>query len=586
MTTTEATRPETQHAPENPEPPVLVIGSRILAEIHASIGQLRAESGGALGGNGNPNRADVFHFDESSRNSSVTYSPDYQLLNRLFKEQWNPRETRLRGFVHSHPGPMNRPSYGDEVYAERILAAIDDLPVLWLPIVNTLPDTGQFTLTPWAVYRADRGVSVVKGRVRVAREAIAQPQSDGEVPEIEALLGRELDAIVLPGRREAGQTVGTVVQGAGAERRDAKTKDTSRSAVAEPDPSPRTERPSEQASTEAEAASGHTRRIGQTFVRVRGAYDLEVMFRSRVIAVGAGGAADFLETLARAGLGQFVLIDPDIVSETNLATQQTYRRDIGRPKVDCVAERIRDINPDSIAIALNKSLDDLDDVALKELAVGPINGRTPDRTVICGLTDSFEAQARVNRLALHLGLPSLCAQVYREGRGAEITFTYPGVTPACHRCILSSRYRYYLEQGLANDVTSDGTPIFATTRLNAIKGFVMLALLHHGNDHPRWGSLLTRIGKRNLIQLRMDPDFTETMGMTVFDRVFGGGDQSRILFDEVVWLPQDQECPEAGYAYHCPDCGGTGDLRNTIGSCGDTRVIPRVGQAVSPAVAN
>src|SRR5205823_1388158 len=114
------------------------------------------------------------------------------------------------------------------------------------------------------------------------------------------------------------------------------------------------------------------------------------------------------------------------------------------------------------------------------------------------------------------GLPSLCAQVYQEGRGAEVTFTYPGVTPACHRCILSSRYEAFLELDYQNTVTSNGTPIFATTRLNAIKGFVTLALLHHGTDHPRWGRLLTRIGKRNLLQIRMDPD----LAIRTFGRVF------------------------------------------------------------------
>src|SRR5947209_191492 len=67
--------------------------------------------------------------------------------------------------------------------------------------------------------------------------------------------------------------------------------------------------------------------------------------------------------------------------------------------------------------------------------------QSPVITLLCGLTDSFWAQAQVNRLALHLGIPSLCAQQYQYGQAAEITFTYPGVTPACHRCMLNSRYK-------------------------------------------------------------------------------------------------------------------------------------------------
>jgi len=318
----------------------------------------------------------------------------------------------------------------------------------------------------------------------------------------------------------------------------------------------------------------------ETFRRVRDAYDLDRLTRSRLIAVGTGGAAAFIEELARAGVGQFVLIDPDVVSETNLATQQAYRKDIGRPKVDCLAERIWDINPQAIVMARQTRLDEIKDEEFARLAKEPLAGQSPEVTLLCGLTDSFEAQARINRLALHFGLPSLCAQVYHEGRGAEITFTYPGITPACHRCALSSRYRAYLEKGFRNNVTSDGTPIFATTRLNALKGFIALAILHYGTHHLRWGGLLERIGPRNLIQIRMDPDVSVTLGLRAFDRVLNPGEDTenaawrrdRILFDEAIWLPQKPDCPENGFPT-CPDCGGTGDLRQAIGTFSDTRIM-------------
>lgn len=317
---------------------------------------------------------------------------------------------------------------------------------------------------------------------------------------------------------------------------------------------------------------------GMTFERVKTAYDLELMAKTNFIVIGAGGAAQWVEDMARAGIGQFVLIDPDTVSETNLATQQTYRRDIARPKVDCIAERVKDINPTASVITRQQYLDDIGDDEMSAFrADGKIN-------ILCGFTDNFWAQARVNRIALREKIPSLCAQVYREGRGAEVTFTYPGVTPACHRCILSSRYRFYFEEGGLNEVTSYGTPIFTTGRLNAVKGFVALAMIHHGSAHPRWGGTLSRIGNRNLVQVRLDPDFGETMGLSVFDRVLKNAEQERLFFDETVWLPQEPESPVTGYTYHCPDCGGGGDLRHAV-ITGDTKITPPVTvSAVSAAV--
>jgi len=304
------------------------------------------------------------------------------------------------------------------------------------------------------------------------------------------------------------------------------------------------------------------------FARVRSAYNLDRLQSARVVAEGVGGAAEFVELLARAGVGEFVLIDPDVVSETNLATQQVYRRDLGRPKVECLAERIKDINPHAFVKPLHVSSDELTDEAFGHLLHGPLDVKPPALTLLCGMTDSFEAQARVNLLALQFGVASLCAQVYAEGRGAEVTFTHPETTPACHRCALSSRYQAYLQEGFRNGTTSDGTPIGSTSRLNSAKFLVAMALLHHGTDHPRWGRMLGRIGNRNLVQLRMDPD----LDLPVFERVFGKADRTRMFCDEAVWLPQLPDNPANGYPA-CPDCGGTGDLRAAVGTIADTRLM-------------
>src|SRR5580700_8161504 len=151
-------------------------------------------------------------------------------------------------------------------------------------------------------------------------------------------------------------------------------------------------------------------RLDPMFDRVTGAYDLDRMARSRVVAVGVGGAAAFLDDLARCGVGEFVLIDEDVITETNLATQQVYRRDLGRPKVTALAERLSDINPAVRVRAVRRSLDDIADHEMRALCLDSIDGPPPQVALLCGLTDNFYAQARINALALHLGVPSLCAQ--------------------------------------------------------------------------------------------------------------------------------------------------------------------------------
>jgi hypothetical protein len=523
--------------------PILEMTWEVLSEIADTVGKLPAETGGAFGGLEDENRVSSFHFDVSSRNSAVTYSPDYNHLNHLFKTEWNPNGIRLKGFVHSHPGRMSRPSHGDEIYAERILKAIPDMKILWLPIVNTVHDTGSFLITPWAAVLDEGQVKIVRGALKIHG-----------IPKGTRLFLAGLDASRLRSRRNVMRKLH--IDGIAPKSICQRLASLVARFVSAPPDTLHLEGHS--------IASPADNPPDTTFDRVQAAYDLPRMASSRIVAVGTGGAAEWLEQLARAGIGQFVLIDPDTVSETNLATQQVYRHDIGRPKVDCIAERIRDINPSAKVSSIQRSLDDIKDDEFAQLASEPIDGKSASQTLLCGLTDNFFAQARMNRLALTLGLPSLSGQVYQEGRGCEITFTYPGVTPACHRCILSARYRYFLEQDRENPVTSHGTPIFATSRLNATKGFIALAILHHGSDHPRWGGMLTRIGERNLALVRMDPDFSTTIGMPTFDKVFAAADKERLLFDETLWLPQKPESPATGHP-PCPDCGGTGDLCDSIG---------------------
>lgn len=493
--------------------------------IAATVGSMEAEQGGALGWLEGDRVVRFFRFDDTARTTGATYSPDDRSLNVMFRDDWNPRGIRLAGFVHSHPRGCARPSAGDLAYAQRILRAIPDLPYLVLPIAQTVPDTGTFGLVPFLAVRDGDTVTVRHvGLDILEREEAGAPGAVGPA---------------LPASVPAASTAGT-------------------------------------------AGDGHaqeTRVPDAAFDRVENAYDLTRMMRSRVVAVGVGGGASFLEDLGRCGVGEFVLVDPDMVSETNIATQQVYRKDVGRPKVTALAERLDDINPRARIKAVAASLSDLDDKAMRDLCLDPLGGGpTPTVSLLCGLTDSFHAQARVNALALNLGLPSLCAQVYREGRGAEITFTYPGLTPACHRCILASRYRAYLAEGYHNQVTSHDTPIFATTRLNAAKGFIALALLHHrAGTSPtvaanRFADLAARIGNRNLVQIRMDPDLSDVLLIRTFDRVFSGSDQDSLLFDETVWRPQDPERGGGG-AKPCPDCGGTGDLRDAVGTFTDTREI-------------
>lgn len=70
---------------------------------------------------------------------------------------------------------------------------------------------------------------------------------------------------------------------------------------------------------------------------------------SKVAVFGIGGVGSFVvEGLARAGIGNFILIDNDVVSVSNLNRQLiATTKTIGRPKVEIARERILEINPNA-----------------------------------------------------------------------------------------------------------------------------------------------------------------------------------------------------------------------------------------------
>lgn len=74
---------------------------------------------------------------------------------------------------------------------------------------------------------------------------------------------------------------------------------------------------------------------------------------AKVAVFGVGGVGGHLaEALARAGVGHIVLVDRDTVSLSNINRQAiALHSTVGRPKVEVMAERIHDINPQCVVNA-------------------------------------------------------------------------------------------------------------------------------------------------------------------------------------------------------------------------------------------
>ena len=91
-----------------------------------------------------------------------------------------------------------------------------------------------------------------------------------------------------------------------------------------------------------------------------GAEGLERLFESSVAVIGLGGVGAYAaEMLCRAGVGHLILLDSDVVSESN-KNRQLIALDstIGKPKIAVLAERLKDINPDVRLTLINCYLEE------------------------------------------------------------------------------------------------------------------------------------------------------------------------------------------------------------------------------------
>lgn len=82
--------------------------------------------------------------------------------------------------------------------------------------------------------------------------------------------------------------------------------------------------------------------------RLYGEQALERFSQAHVCIIGIGGVGSWVaESLARSGIGKITLIDLDDICITNTNRQiHALKQNIGQPKTDVMAERIRQINPE------------------------------------------------------------------------------------------------------------------------------------------------------------------------------------------------------------------------------------------------
>jgi hypothetical protein len=150
--------------------------------------------------------------------------------------------------------------------------------------------------------------------------------------------------------------------------------------------------------------------------------DASRLAASTVLIAGAGNIGSHLAPqLARAGVGALRILDRDTVEAKNLATQDYRPGDVGRPKAEVLAERLRAQFPGRTVEAW---VGDLENLPLGMAAVD----------VVLGALDSRRArQVLASELAWPQGVPVIDGGV-GEGLLGRVQVFVPGADTGCLEC--------------------------------------------------------------------------------------------------------------------------------------------------------
>ncbi|MBN1200477.1 MAG: ThiF family adenylyltransferase [Anaerolineae bacterium] len=166
--------------------------------------------------------------------------------------------------------------------------------------------------------------------------------------------------------------------------------------------------------------------------------DVLAYLKTRTVGiVGLGSGGSFVAvSLAMSGVGRFILIDDDILEAANVVRHAADSRYIGRPKVEAVADLIRQRNAAANVKAIVGRIEDhLDLLQEMDVVVAGVDGEGPKYTI--------------NQACLEHGQIAVYAGVYERGEGGDVCVIYPDEGP-CYAC-----WAEYLREGLA-DPMPDG----------------------------------------------------------------------------------------------------------------------------------
>lgn len=168
------------------------------------------------------------------------------------------------------------------------------------------------------------------------------------------------------------------------------------------------------------------------FSRNKGILETDVMKNKYVVILGCGSVGSLVAMeLARAGVENFLLTDPDIVEYHNVCRHQCGIEDVGDLKINALSRKLRNINPNVNILKFegqvqNAPKDMLDEFCLEHDAV------------FVGCADNRAADVYSNRISIYYDASFVSIGFWERAYAGEIFYHIPNQGMPCYECALGS----------------------------------------------------------------------------------------------------------------------------------------------------
>ncbi len=170
--------------------------------------------------------------------------------------------------------------------------------------------------------------------------------------------------------------------------------------------------------------------VQNIFSRNTGILESSIMRDKEVVILGCGSVGSLVALqLAKSGVGNFLLVDNDIVEYHNLCRHQCGISDVGKYKTDALKERILNINASARVTCEVSTVEMLRKEVFDEHCI-------KGKTIIVGCADNRSADVYANSIAVMYKVPFISIGFWERAFAGEIFYYLPEQNMPCYKCAL------------------------------------------------------------------------------------------------------------------------------------------------------